>query len=46
MKTPKQRFRDFYLRQLDKGLRVVHVWIPKEKVSILKDFAKSLRDKK
>ena len=41
--APKNRYRAFYLRQLDRGLRAVQVWVPAEKVQALKDFAKSLR---
>ena len=44
--APKNRYRAFYLRQLDKGLRAVQVWVPADRVLTLKDFARKLREAK
>ena len=41
---PANRFRAFYLRQIAKGLKAVWVWVPKNGVQALKDFAKGLRE--
>ena len=42
-KPPSTRFRAFYLRQLEKGLKMVQVWVPKDKTEVLKEFARGLR---
>ena len=44
-KPPSQRYREFYQRQIAKGLRAVSVWVPKDKVPILKEFVRKLAEK-
>ena len=41
---PKNRFQAFYLRQIAKGLRAVMVWVPSERVSEIKNLARTLRE--
>ncbi len=43
-KTPAERFAGFLERQKAKGLKLVTVWVPADKLSALKDFVRKLRE--
>ena len=42
-KTPAQRQADYYKRQIERGFKMVVVWVPATAIKTLREFVKSLK---